>query len=234
MIMKDKNKLYPYKKCNLRLPKGNLSQTTSLRDKSLKGITFIELLLATVMLSVLSIALYGMLSNGIAIWQKVNQETPQIDINLFAQKLEMELRNCVYFKKIPFAGQENILSFPSLVSIPAGQNGFSQGMGKVTYLYDKKEKAIKRNYIDYRFLNSLKNPLQRVQVHNVQELRFAYYFFSKDKQQFFWADSWPPPDVKEAISIYPQAIRLTMVLDMGGTTQTRTKTVNIPAGGLSH
>ncbi len=200
--------------------------------KNKKGLTFIELFLATIMLSVLSIALYGMLSNGITIWQKVNQETPQIDINLFVQKLEIELRNCVYLKKIPFAGRENMLSFPSLVNVPASESGFSQGMGKVMYLYDEQEKAIKRKYIDYRLLNSLKGPAERVLVNNVQELRFAYYFFSRDKQQFFWADSWPPPDVKEAISIYPQALRFTMVLDMGKTTQIRTKTVNIPAGGL--
>ena len=200
--------------------------------KNKKGLTFIELLLATVMLSVLSIALYGMLSSGIAIWQKVNQETPQIDINLFAQKLEIELRNCVYFKKIPFVGQENMLSFPSLVSVPAGENGFSQGLGKVIYSYDAEEKAIKRNYIDYRFLNSLKGPAPRVLVNNVQELHFAYYFFSKDKRQFFWVNSWPPSDMKEVLCVYPQAVRLTMVLDMGRTTQTRTKTVNIPIGGL--
>ncbi len=192
------------------------------------------MLLATVMLSVLSIALYGMLSNGITIWQKVNQETPQIDVNLFAQKLEMELRNCVYFKKIPFIGDKHTLSFPSLVSVPAIENGFTQGIGKVVYAYDEQEKAITRKYVDYRFLTSLKGPAERVLVDNVQELHFAYYFFSKDKQQFFWAESWPPAEVKEAISTYPQAVRLTMVLDMGRTTQTRTKTINIPSGGLAH
>jgi len=125
-----------------------------------------------------------------------------------------------------------MISFPSLVNMPAGKNGFSQGMGKVTYLYDKQEKAIKRNYIDYRLLNSLKGPAPRVLVNNVQELRFAYYFFSRDKQQFFWTDRWPPSDMKEVLCVYPQAVRLTMVLDMGRTTQTRTKTVNIPIGGL--
>ena len=221
--MENKKKIFSNKRNMLRLPNGNLSLT---------GLTFIELLLASVMLSVLSIALYGVLSNGITVWQKVNQETPQIDINLFAKKLEIELRNCVYFKKIPFFGQKNMLSFSSLVNVPVQKNGFSKGIGKVMYSYNAQEKAIKRNYIDYRFLNSLKAPMPRVLVNNVQELRFAYYFFSKDKQQFFWADSWPPTDVKETISIYPQAVRLTMVLDMGDTTQTRIKTVNIPAGGM--
>ncbi|MFH1094238.1 MAG: type II secretion system protein GspJ [Candidatus Omnitrophota bacterium] len=216
----------------LKTKKGSLFCTASQRGKSLTGLTFIELLLATVMISILSIALYGVLSNGITIWQKVNQETPQIDINIFAQKLETELRNCVYFKKIPFTGQGNMLSFPSLVNTAVGENGFSQGIGEVTYSFDEQEKAIKREYTDYSFLNSLKSPEQRVLVNNIQELRFAYYFFSKDKQQFFWSDSWPPPDVKEYLSIYPQAIKLTMVLDMGRTTQTRTKTLNIPAGGL--
>ena len=212
--------------------KNNQCDHKSISVISVKGLTFIELLLATVMLSLLSIALYGVLSNGITIWHKVNQETPQIDINIFAQKLEIELRNCVYSKQILFVGQKNMLSFPSLVNMPVQENGFSEGIGKVMYSYSAQEKAIKRNYIDYKFLNSLHAPMPRVLVNNVKELRFTYYFFSRDKQQFFWADSWPPADVKEEISSYPQAVRLTMALDMGKTTQTRTKTINIPAGGM--
>ena len=120
--------------------KNNQSKHKSISRISDKGLTFIELLLATVMLSVLSLALYGMLSNGIAIWQKVNQETPQIDINLFAKKLEIELRNCVYFKKIPFLGQENTLSFPALVNVPVLENGFSSGF------YSENGKKITLNF----------------------------------------------------------------------------------------
>ncbi|MCK4993799.1 MAG: hypothetical protein KAS13_01965 [Candidatus Omnitrophica bacterium] len=212
--------------------KNNQCKHKSISGISDKGLTFIELLLATIMLSVLSIALYGMLSNGIIIWQKVNQQTPQIDINLFTKKLEIELRNCVYFKKIPFLGHENMFSFPALVNVPVDEGGFSKGIGKVTYSFNAQEKTIDRNYIDYKFFNSLKSPIPRLLVSDVQELHFAYYFFSQDKQQFFWVDSWPPPDVKELISDYPQAIRITMAIDMGRTTQTRTKTINIPTGGL--
>ena len=50
----NKKKSYPGKKCVLRLPSGNLSHTTSLRDKSLTGFTLIELMLVVIIISALA------------------------------------------------------------------------------------------------------------------------------------------------------------------------------------
>ena len=123
-------------------------------------------------------------------------------------------------------------SFPALTNVGIGGKGFAEGMGQVIYSFDADEQVLKRDYIDYSPLNSTAASKARILVSSVQDFSLSYYYFSQDKQQFFWADSWPLLEVKETVSFYPQAIRFTMSLNMGKSTQTRLKTINIPVGGL--
>ncbi|MFH1094233.1 MAG: type II secretion system protein GspG [Candidatus Omnitrophota bacterium] len=66
-VLRGDNKFNSVKRCKLRLPKGNLSRTASLRDKSLTGFTLIELL---VILGIISILAGLILSGGTAAKKK--------------------------------------------------------------------------------------------------------------------------------------------------------------------
>lgn len=220
--MKYVRRYYSQKRCFLRLPNGNLSQT---------GLTFIEVLLATVMVAVISVALYAMLSNGITVWVELNEETPQIDANLFFERLEIELKNCIYFKNMEFLGGKEGFSFPAVAIGVTRDNGFLEGLGKIEYFYNQGEKALKRSYSDYQNLYSIKSLRERSLINNIEEMNFSYYFFSNEKQQFFFSDVWPP-DINEKISRYPQAVRISLVVDLGKKVQRLTRTINIPIAGI--
>jgi len=210
--------------------KNRQSTHKSLVVISNRGLTFIEMLLATVMVGVISVALYGMLANGITVWGELNKETSQIDINLFFERLEMELKNCIYFKDMKFVGGKEGFSFPAVVVGLNRDNGFSEGLGRIEYFYSPGEGMLRRNYIDYQQLNSIQRQPARVLVSNIIAMDFSYYFFSDEKKQFFFSEIWPP-ETSEKVSKYPQAMKITFAVDMGKKIQKFIKTINIPIAG---
>ena len=51
------------------------------KKKNRLGFTLVELFLVSVILSIISLAIYSTLNNGIKIWQKINIETPGEGLN---------------------------------------------------------------------------------------------------------------------------------------------------------
>jgi hypothetical protein len=194
------------------------------------GLTFIEMLLATVMVAVISVALYGMLSSGITVWSELNNETSQIDISLFFERLEIELKNCIYFKDMEFVGGKEGFSFPAVVTIINRDNGLQRGLGKIEYSYSPGEGVLMRNGIEFQQAGSMQKRPARILMSNIMGMDFSYYFFSNEKKQFFFSDIWPP-ETSEKVGKYPQALRLTLAVDMGKKIQKFTKTINIPVAG---
>jgi len=88
--------------------------------KDKKAFTFVEMLLASAMIGIVSIAVYNVLSNGLRVWEVVHQETPQIDINLFFSKMEIDLKNSVHFSGVTFIGSAENIEFPSIIQAEPG------------------------------------------------------------------------------------------------------------------
>ena len=197
-----------------------------------QGLTFIEMLLATTMVMVIAVALYGMLSNGIRVWELVNQETPQIDMNLFFQRLETELKNCIQFRGMEFKGRESSLTFPALIKKGNQVNEFKEAIALVRYFHNPESNTADRQCTDFRQLLSLREPGSRSLVSGVETLLFSYYFFDDEKDTFFWTSIWPPQERKENKGRYPQAVRITMIFRSGEGMEKRIKTINVPIAGL--
>ncbi|MFH1062063.1 MAG: type II secretion system protein GspJ [Candidatus Omnitrophota bacterium] len=205
------------------------------KKRKCSALTFIEMLLATAMVSVIAVALYGMISNGLKVWQIVNQESPQINSNIFFEKINMELKNAIGFEGIDFVGDESSFSFGCVARTAESDNGFNQGIGRVKYFYDQGLNSFYRQYADYEQLLSLEQPQARSLLENVNNVSLSYYFYDDQKETFLWNNTWPPESLaklnKRAL---PLAVRVAIVFTTEETISKRIKTMDIPIGAIEY
>jgi hypothetical protein len=197
------------------------------------GLTFVEMVLATAMVSIIAIAVYGMIANGLKVWLIVNQESPQIDSTLLFEKMDLDFKNAVCFKGIEFSGNQTSVCFACVSGTAVSNNGFNQGIGEVKYYYEQSSRSFNRQYIDYEQLSASKQPESRSLINNINNGVFKYYFFDQQKKAFLWSNIWPPesfvPGDNQAL---PLAVQVSMVIGSEKTLTTLTKTLNIPIGGI--
>lgn len=186
------------------------------------------------MLAVIGIALFGMLSNGLTIAEMIHRQTPQIDSNLFVDRLGVELKNSVPYHGIAFIGTRSQVSFPAVVPVDSQEHGFVRGIGRIEYVYDKQAKTVERSAVDYRGLFSKKDAAGRVVLEGIESFSLEYYFCDEKTSLFFWGEQWPPAEFTPQNREYPLALRVTMVTTVGNTVEERSRTLDIPAGGYLH
>ncbi len=206
-------------------------RTIACSRKQKDGFTFVEMLLVTLMVPVVAIALYAMLANGIKVWQLVNRESPQIDMNLFFERISEDLKNSFNYKTIKFVGTDISCTFPTLLKVHQRENGFKQVVGQVSYFYDADTKTLNRQAVDYQQLHSMKKPAARYLMENLESCSFKYYFYDDRKESFFWLNDWPVKELKIQEATLPLAVKIELVFAEGGNIEKRTKTVRIPIGG---
>ena len=150
-----------------------------------KAFTLVEILLVCVIVSVVSLAIYSALNNGMKIWKRVNTQLAGEDAIFFLEKFSYDLRNSFFFRNINFTGTEEQISFASLV-----KSGLypDRSIGQVSYMYNPQEKAVYRNQLDFSQIYSRQEPIQKIQLKNVSELKFSYYLFDPEKKVYFWQD----------------------------------------------
>jgi hypothetical protein len=197
------------------------------------GLTFVEMLIATAMVGLVAVALYGMIANGLKIWQIFNQESDQIDSNLLFARIDMDLKNQVGFKGIDFEGSDQKFSLFCRANTPVAENKFSKGLGRVTYYYDPAENSFNRQYIDYEQMFSIEQPIGRAMIDNISNVLISYYFYDEEKQAFLWTDVWPPESfVEKGKRIMPLAVRIAMVFLTEKTISKKIRTLDIPIGAV--
>ncbi len=149
------------------------------------------------MLSVISVAIYATFSAGIKIWQKTNNALPQEDVNIFCEKLEIDLRNSFQFTDIDFIGGRDKLSFPSIVS---SRRLDMRTIGEVTYLYKHYEGTVTRERRDFSHISRDNDGIKQDILEGVRYLKFKYYFFDKQNKKYVWESEYvnkrPPAAVR--------------------------------------
>lgn len=184
----------------------------------------IEMLIATILIGVVSLVIYSSLSEGIKIWQRVNREIPDEDLNLCFEKISRDFNNCVKLSKIKFSGSKTELRFATLVSSPSKLPGLQLNVGEVTYSFDKEKEALVRTQKNFsQFLNELEVP-KALLLSTVKSLRFQYYFYDKLEEAYLWQEEW----LEEGS---PLAVRVEF--EFGPESQSRQfiRTFSIPVGG---
>jgi len=190
----------------------------SIRKRNKEGFTLVELLIVTALLAVLSLAIYATFNNGIKIWQKINEQVVEEDLDIFFEEFTLDLRNTFKFKGLNFSGGEKQLEFATLVDSPRMHKNT---VGKVIYIYDPESKIISKSSLDYSQIYEGSAGITQQLVRNVESLRFQYYFYDKGTKEYSWLDEWS----KEGL---PLAVRVELSLGEAKQNSEFVKTISIP------
>ncbi|MDD5466051.1 MAG: prepilin-type N-terminal cleavage/methylation domain-containing protein [Candidatus Omnitrophica bacterium] len=189
----------------------------SIIKKNKEGFTLVELLIVTALLAIVSLAVYATFNNGIRIWQKINEQAPQEDLDIFFEEFALDLRNTFKFSGYNFIGKEKQLEFITIVGSPRMHK---DTVGKVIYFYDPESKIISKTSLDYSQIYEGNGGITRQLARGVESLRFKYYFYDKEAKEYIWIDEWP----KDGL---PLAVRVEVGLEEPGQKSEFVKTITI-------
>ena len=174
--------------------------------------------MVTAFLAVVSLAIYATFNNGIKIWQKINVQVAQEDLDIFLEEFTVDLRNTFKFTPFIFTGESEKVEFTTLVNSPKMHK---YTVGKVSYFYDSESKIITRSAWDFSQIYEGRSSEVKVLVKNVESLKLQYYFYDKGTKEYLWLDEW----AKEG---FPLAVRVELSLKDNGQINGFAKTIGIP------
>jgi len=185
------------------------------------GFTLIELLFVVGLIAVISLAMFAVFNNGIKIWQRINGQLPEEEAAIFMDRFFHDLRNSIASYSIKFSGSQKQMVFATLVNSPRLKN---TSVGRVTYFYDPGSYALSRQQDDYSSVCTGEEGGPLRTLGNITALKFQYYFFDKDRKEYFWLDEWSRDSV-------PLAVNIEMEMDDGGRVHKFSQALFIPVAG---
>ncbi|TAN60057.1 prepilin-type N-terminal cleavage/methylation domain-containing protein, partial [bacterium] len=161
-----------------------------------RGFTLIELLIVSVIMGVVSLALFGVFNSGIKIWQRMDRSVMNEEVNIFLSKLTRDISNGFQFGAVNFAGGPEEARFATLFYSPQLEK---RTVGEVTYAYhqgvlERKERDFSQIYNDREgsFTPILKN---------LDFCKFIYYAYDKETKDYFWKENWAEERIPLAVRI---------------------------------
>ncbi len=171
-----------------------------------RGFTFIEVIIASTIFAVISIAVYGVFNSGMNIWRRAenfNLEGRKRILKL--EKINKELRCAFVFKKneVLLNGNKTSLQVPVIID---------SEINEVTYRFDPEQKALLRSanrlqeIIAAKQENDTLLPRETPYINEVENLAYSYYYFDLQKAEYVWREDWR----QEAL---PLAVRINIIFE---------------------
>lgn len=194
--------------------------------RSLSAMTLVEILIVSSIISVVSVALFSLLSHGLKVWERSRQMVIEQDIALFFDRISLDLHNACYYSMIRPEGNEYRFSFPAVISVaPDAQSGHSSGsyidqIGRVEYYFDPIKDVLFRRAANYG--QSLKGDFSAPQkmVYPLDNVKFSYYYLS-GKEELYASD---------VLDVFPAVIEITIEFADRKGKRVLQKFVDLPIG----
>lgn len=155
-----------------------------------KSFTLIEMIISVGLVVVIGMVVYSVLASGLSIWQRANTSYIGEDINIFFEKIAVDLRNSFVYEDIGFTGTDHNVKFATVVSTNSKYPGLGRGVGEAEYLFDEDKESIIRNKRNLSQIFLEKEVVPQVLLSNVTECVFLYYYYDPIKEEYFWLDEW--------------------------------------------
>lgn len=152
-----------------------------------KGFTLIEVVLVVSLISMVGLAVYHSIANGLRIWERSQRFVGEEDIAIFFDKLSQDLHNAFPYSLISFEGKEDSMSFPTIVRTPADKKRSSRRqdyvdqIGQVKYYFDFMHHSLFRQQANYSQALNRKFGRKQLLATPVQSVRFSYYYDVEDE-----------------------------------------------------
>ncbi len=190
-----------------------------MKDKTSYGFTLVEVMIVTIILAIISLAIFSTFANGIKIYNRINSEVTLADVVIFCDRFGLDLSNSINFTLIKFIGKPEELEFASILNSPRMQK---RSISRVKYVWDGSSEKIKRFTSDYSGVYNQEEASVRQSLDKIKSCVFRYYYFDNQTRDFTWAEEWN----KEFL---PAAVR--MELELKNKSETKiNRTFNIPIG----
>lgn len=186
--------------------------------KPRRGFTFIELLLAMLIFSIVAVSIYLSFNVGIRAWRKGEESyRARQGVRYLLGNISRELRNAVNSKDIVFSGQADSVSFCKA----------SNGLFKVSYEFMGEEGAVDRVLWTYKEQAAGLPGMRSRLASEVTDLKLQYSY--KNEGKIEWYDTW-----EETKNVVPFAVKLSLAYKPGGAAEPEvvSQTVIIPTGTL--
>ncbi len=187
--------------------------------RSLTGFTLVEVLIVTVILSVISLAIFSTFSNGLKIYNRINSEVTLEDLIIFFDRLGQDLRNSLNYSTVNFTGKDEELEFAGIVNSPRMQK---RTVGKIKYVFDPSAEKLSRFTGDYSSVYNQEWLGSRQTLEKIKSCVFSYYYYDNQTKEFSWLPEWDKAGV-------PVALRLELGLK-DNPEDKFIRTFNIPVG----
>lgn len=177
-----------------------------LRFKNDRGFTFLEMLVAVTIFSLIATSLYGTLHAGVKLWQEENlQIAKNQKLRIFFDTVTRDIRNMVSFSNIEPEFLEDRLVFPAFVRIVEADR-IHMEIAKVRYALDSQKKSLIRSQAAIKEGFEEDNAEAVRLLNHLEFLNFKYTTgLSKITGEYEWKD------VLDKSDGFPRAVKIRAV-----------------------
>ena len=213
--------------------RGNCLQPPASGLQPKAGFTFVELLVALALLTLVGGAIAATLSGGLSIWERAQTAGARDqELQVAVAQLQHELHGVRRFAPLPFEGEYDAVSFPALVAVerPEEAEADDPVLGRLGYFFDSGRRRLCRASADYRDARAtrLKDACDPL-LTGVERVRFSYYGWDAASAGYGWVSDWSAPAP-------PLAVRIELGWRQvaGGPLTSQTVLVRVPIANEQH
>jgi len=185
------------------------TKTQNLKPKTQHGFTIVELLIASSIFAVISVAVYTTFSLGMKVWQKAEKlSNEEARVFMKIEKMNRELREVFILKErgLFFWGNKSRMYFPAIVKSEVTKLYYSFDSGSLTLVKgsetlkkiladleeEKKKKEIKQDDKSDGKEEGKERRFPRMSSYlsGVSDMKFSYLGFDIKKNKTVWKDEW--------------------------------------------
>jgi prepilin-type N-terminal cleavage/methylation domain-containing protein len=152
------------------------------KNRRIKGLTFIELMVVAAIFSLVAITVYTCLISGINVWRRsLNFNVAEKNEFFALEKMSQKLHNSLNYSRIGFEGEDDFFSFPYLEG---------EEILNITYSFDKGGRKLYEIRKDFEEFVDGEKGKSKLILSPVKEFKFSYRYFDVEEKKFAWKDEW--------------------------------------------
>ena len=188
--------------------------------KALKGLTFIEVIIASSILVIVGFVLFQVFMQGTRLWNRVIVRQGSVDYMIFSERLTHDLQNSFVSDKEKFEGDSDFVEFNTM---NVSRGGGREEIYRIRYAYDAGGDSIKRLSWDTKDILNKQPGKTSVALTGIKSCKFQFY--GSDKKQ---AGEWSNRFNKKCI---PEAVKVSIEYEQQGNKKTIYRIISLPHGG---